>query len=337
MPPQPPPLQSFFSTYPSFKYDPRFTLSEEFTRLAYEQGWEPCKKAWRRHHRLFLAALEAESHSAVHTFFIKRHPNFVTYNITGEAPKLEFQRLATHNHWAADSKKFQSEHALLMEAYFDDFSGAMNDYFMGFEDEEQAGEGGERIGWVHNPWNSPPKEWARLVDAKGWVKNSQIFRSNKLAYLSAVEEDFNDTFGWSGTDVEGWKFLCETLGIAVPAVTMRNPNLPPEKKREAISTACKKAMAHEFVNLFDVLDSVRACGYIQFFATEKELSDYSYEWGKVFPLNITQRGSAQFILRNISKYVGMQDEELEKTREKRAKVEAEQEKSTVAAEEAGLI
>ncbi|KAI5779532.1 hypothetical protein EDC01DRAFT_670556 [Geopyxis carbonaria] len=300
MAPPPAPLSEFFARYPSFKHDPRFSVTQEFTRLAYEKGWAEDGDDWNKHYRKFLDELENIAASSVHTFFIRGFPEFIKYNATG-APKEEFSRLATQMGWKKGSPQWSTQYNELMEAYFTDFRGAMNDFFMSYEDEEQQElENPVCIGWVHNPWNSPPAEWRRLADARGWGKNSTEWRVGRIAFHTAVEEDFDDTFGKSEHDSEGWEFLCGVLGVKIP------DRLNMDGKRaaaEVFSTECKKELAKAYVNIYDVLDSVRACGHVQFFKTEKDLSDYSYEYGKVFPLHIAQsNGALMFMLRSIAKW-----------------------------------
>ncbi|KAF8245483.1 hypothetical protein K440DRAFT_662791 [Wilcoxina mikolae CBS 423.85] len=275
-------MESFFAQFPDFEHNPFATPTDEFERLQTSLELTPDGALYKHHRRNFLVALVAESNSPVHRFFVETH-EFPSYNPSA-SPEHEFEHLVELRQWSPETSSYQEAREEFDRAFQKEFGSDVLDFFEGYRE----------LGFDHNPQNNHEVELNRLRLEQGWSWVSSEWIDARDAFFTAVRVDFNETFGRNDDDIEGWQFLCKVLGVK---------GEPPGSAEE-----CQEAVKDIHTNIFDLLEYVRrGCPKhqpLRFFATEKELSEYSYKSDprKIYPSERARIGALKFVLRGIGAY-----------------------------------
>ncbi|KDQ53392.1 hypothetical protein JAAARDRAFT_161918 [Jaapia argillacea MUCL 33604] len=139
---------------------------------------------------------------------------------------------------------------------------------------------------LFKPNTSAPiiSEFNRLCTAYHWGKENPEKEKARALFKYAMIYEFNGIYGAEVDDPASWWKLCQVLEL---------PAFP------ASADACRQAVEGVYVNIVDLIDAPRTGEKVRVFRTEKELSRYTKESGKVFSMNGYAGGLLEYLYRRI--------------------------------------
>ncbi|KAI0648427.1 hypothetical protein C8Q79DRAFT_1008753 [Trametes meyenii] len=115
-------------------------------------------------------------------------------------------------------------------------------------------------------------EFRRLAIMSGWKRKTKTYKQERRKRLAEwATEDFEDTFGVLANNLQGWQRLCRHLGLDEPEHYLGS------------ITDCKKALKPVFVNIIDLIDSVKMETRPKIFNSADALARYIDNTGKAYP------------------------------------------------------
>jgi len=137
----------------------------------------------------------------------------------------------------------------------------------------------------YDPSESVMLEFYRMCDFFNWDKDDQEKKDARELLAAAMSKQFNDIYGTDVRGVDSWRKLCQVLGMT-----------PIPEGLEA----CRNAVLKTHVNIVDLLDTPETGKAVVLFDSEEQLSIYTKDSGKFFPLDEAHAGGLlKFLLRRI--------------------------------------
>ncbi|KAI0668366.1 hypothetical protein C8Q78DRAFT_1081241 [Trametes maxima] len=115
-------------------------------------------------------------------------------------------------------------------------------------------------------------EFRRLAIMSGWKRKTKTYKTERRKRLAEwATEDFENTFGILANNLQGWQRLCRHLGVGEPEHNLGSV------------TDCKRALKPIFVNIIDLIDSVKMSTRPKIFNSAETLAKYIDNTGKAYP------------------------------------------------------
>ncbi|KAI0781466.1 hypothetical protein BD413DRAFT_608604 [Trametes elegans] len=117
----------------------------------------------------------------------------------------------------------------------------------------------------------PPRK--DIASPHAQKRKTKTYRDERRAHLAAwVTADFEAEFGVTAHRLEAWQRLCRHLAVADGRVL-------------GSIAECNAALTGTFLNIVDLVDSLKTKTRPKIFGSTQELAKYIQRTGKVFPLS----------------------------------------------------
>ncbi|BCS27002.1 uncharacterized protein APUU_60050S [Aspergillus puulaauensis] len=128
-------------------------------------------------------------------------------------------------------------------------------------------------------------ELSRMYDTFGWGRENPKRKKSWARFRIAVIRAFNSAFGSDAENITSWQRICHCLGVAPSPRTLGD---------------ARKAVVETYVNLVDLLQSVRNGTPVETFSTLEALRAYTVANRLYFPKDEAYEGALlRFLLREI--------------------------------------